>query len=146
VKGKKKEKRKNYITSDGPKLPHPAQHTFFFSSQRMATALSPVAAWKRRCTRACSSQSLICGPDVGLTHSAIGSHSSADPRVPLVIPVLRSPWGSEQNLKRSGPWGSDRVVATLVTGNWELGHVPRSGNVRSVPGTWEQSCSSSVKS
>jgi hypothetical protein len=35
---------------------------------------------------------------------------------------------------------------TLVTGNWELGHVPRSGNVRSVPGTWEQSRSSSVKS
>jgi hypothetical protein len=34
----------------------------------------------------------------------------------------------------------------LVTGNWELGHVPRSGNIRSVPGTWEQSHSSSVKS
>jgi hypothetical protein len=90
-------------------------NTPFFPSPRMATALSPVAAWKRRCTRACSSQSLICGPDVGLTHSAIGSHSSADPRVPLVIPVLRSPWGSEQNLKRSGPWGSDRVVATKST-------------------------------
>jgi hypothetical protein len=37
-------------------------------------------------------------------------------------------------------------IATLVTGNWELGHVPRSGNVRSVLGTWEQSRSSSVKS
>jgi hypothetical protein len=33
----------------------------------------------------------------------------------------------------------------LVTGNREHGHVPRSGNVRSVPGTWEQSRSRSVK-
>jgi hypothetical protein len=35
---------------------------------------------------------------------------------------------------------------TLVTGNWELSHVPRSGNVRSVSGTWEQSRSNNVKS
>jgi hypothetical protein len=40
--------------------------------------------------------------------------------------------------------GGDGVA--LVTGNRELSHVPRSGNVRSVPGTWEQSRSSSVKS
>jgi hypothetical protein len=30
-------------------------------------------------------------------------------------------------------------------GNRERGHVPRSGNVCSVPGTWEQSHSRSVK-
>jgi hypothetical protein len=34
---------------------------------------------------------------------------------PRCQPVLRSPWGSEQNLKRSGPWGSDRAVATKST-------------------------------
>ena len=35
---------------------------------------------------------------------------------------------------------------SLNLSNRELGHVPRSGNVRSVPGTWEQSRSNSVKS
>jgi hypothetical protein len=38
-----------------------------------------------------------------------------------------------------------RRPRTLVIGNWECGHVPRSRNVRSVPGTWEQSRSRSVK-
>jgi hypothetical protein len=37
------------------------------------------------------------------------------------------------------------AVSVLVIGNWERGHVPRSGNVRSVPESWEQSRSRSVK-
>ena len=45
---------------------------------------------------ACSSQSLIRGLEAGPTRRAFGSHSSADPRVPLVIPVLRSPWKSQK--------------------------------------------------
>jgi hypothetical protein len=36
--------------------------------------------------------------------------------------------------------------SNLSNWDWELGHVPRSGNVRSIPETWEQSSSSSVKS
>jgi hypothetical protein len=36
-------------------------------------------------------------------------------------------------------------IAGLETGNVEVGHVPRSRNVCSVPGTWEQSRSCGVK-
>jgi hypothetical protein len=37
------------------------------------------------------------------------------------------------------------VVLYLEIGNVELGHVPRSRNVRSILGTWEQSRSHGVK-
>jgi hypothetical protein len=37
------------------------------------------------------------------------------------------------------------AIESLVTENWEHGRVPRFRNVRSVPGTWEQSHSCSVK-
>jgi hypothetical protein len=55
--------------------------------------------------------------------------------------------GHDSEKDHSGPHAFSHAIHTvdLVTENWKRGHVPRSGNVRSGPRTWEQSCSRSVK-